>query len=226
MLRRKWKPFSDKFRAALQRGQSYRVKQEEKEKKAEQDLTAEELAHKVERIPGQLKKDLDALFRYVDKDSSGAITAEEFELLFAELGIGTTRSDMEHIFQLVNKDVNNSRGHVDVNDDSEGTIDDIEFILIMYVLCGFGDESGGSAAPEHVSETTKRFSRRQRINRPPRRPPLFLFLLRNLPPPSSPRAQRVLRLSPPHPPHRASRRRPDDRSPLPRLLSLLARQAR
>lgn len=72
---------------------------------------------------------------------------------------------MEHIFQLVNKDVNNSRGHVDVNDDSEGTIDDIEFILIMYVLCGFGDESGGSAAPEHVSETTKKFSRRQRINR-------------------------------------------------------------
>ena len=56
------------------------------------------LKARVSRIPHQLRTELTLLFKYVDRDDSGAINAEEFEYLFAELGIGTNSSDMEQIF--------------------------------------------------------------------------------------------------------------------------------
>lgn len=66
----------------------------------EELITAEDRVQQLKRIPKPLKAELNNLFCYVDKDRSGTITSEEFECLFAELGIGTTRSDMEHIFEV------------------------------------------------------------------------------------------------------------------------------
>lgn len=42
---------------------------------------------------------------------------EEFESMFAELGISTTRADLDNIFRLVNKNPNTA---------GEGDIDDVE----------------------------------------------------------------------------------------------------
>ena len=57
------------------------------------------------------------LFDFIDADKSGEISVEEFESMFAELGISTTRADMDNIFRLVSKNPNTA---------GEGDIDDVE----------------------------------------------------------------------------------------------------
>lgn len=101
-------------------------------RKTSGEMNAETLVLQVRSIPPNLKYELDKLFEFIDKDASGTITVEEFESMFAELGISTTRTDMDHIFRMVNKDASSS---------SDNDIDNIEFVLIMYILCGFSNDS-------------------------------------------------------------------------------------
>eukprot|EP00949_MAST-11_sp_MAST-11-sp1_P004246 g4246.t1 len=108
--------------------------------------SAEMLAAAISKIPEASRRQFELLFKDIDVDKSGTLTADEMVLLFRDLGEPIQQKEMELLFSLIDAD-------------ASGEIDFVEFQLLMWRLSGFGLDKNDPKHPHYgykdISELEK-----------------------------------------------------------------------